>query len=391
VSLLTRALDLLPADHLGRANVLIGLTHASGMVGDFELSREAAQALIQLGSERGDARMQSNGRVQAMWIRLQTDPTATMDEAQEIAQAAISILEEAGDQAGLARAFHLLSQVHHFRSRSEEHLQTLELARAHASRAGDIAHEAEIMAWLGVEYYFGSTPVEHAEPKLEQILAEARAKSLLPLEGITLSFLGGVEGLRGHFDQARETFGRGRAILAEIGLRTWIAGQTQVMGYVEMLAADYAAAEREFRFGYEEYERMGETGVRSLNAAMLAEALYEQGRDDESERYVQLSRDLAADDDVASQVAWRAVKARLLARRDEVEDAERMARQAVGYEGGDTVLTADIWSGLGEVLALAGKEEEAKEAFAHAVQLHEHKGNIAGAARTRDLAARLGV
>jgi class 3 adenylate cyclase/tetratricopeptide (TPR) repeat protein len=393
VSLFTRALDLLPADHPDRADVLIGLTQAAGDAGDFQRSREAAQALIQLGSERGDASLESKGRVQAMWNRLSTDPTATVDEAQEVAQAAISILEEAGDEAGLARAFHLLSHVHHFRSRSEEHIQTLELARAHASRAGDIAHEAEIMGWLGVEYYFGSAPVEQAEPKLEEILAEARAKSLLPLEGITLSFLGGVEGVRGHFEQARETFGRGHAILAEIGLRTWIAGLTQVIGYIELLAADYVAAEREFRFGYEEYERMGETGVRSLNAAMLAEALYEQGRDDESERYVQLCRDIAADDDHASQVAWRAVKARLLARRDELEDAERIARQAVAVvnEGGETILTPDTWSSLGEVLALAGKEAEAKEAFMHAVERHQHKGNIAGTARTQDLAARLGL
>jgi class 3 adenylate cyclase/tetratricopeptide (TPR) repeat protein len=393
VNLFTRALDLLAVDHPERTDVLIGLTHAAGAAGDFERSREAAQALIQLGGERGDARLESNGRVQAMWIRLETDPSATIDEAQEIAQAAISILEEAGDEAGLARAFQLLSQVHHFRSRSEEHIQTLELARAHARRAGDIAHEAEIMAWLGVEYYFGSTPVEQAEPKLEQILAEARANALLPLEGITLSFLGGVEGLRGHFEQARETFGRGRAILAEIGLRTWIAGQTQVIGYVELLAADYAAAEREFRFGYDEYERMGETGVRSLNAALLAEALYEQGRDDESERYAQLCQDLAAADDHASQVAWRTVKARLLARRDQVEDAERTARQAVAvvHEGGESILTPGTWSGLGEVLARAGKDEEAKEAFTHAVELHEQKGNIAGTAWTRDRAARLGL
>jgi hypothetical protein len=69
----------------------------------------------------------------------------------------------------------------------------------------------------------------------------------------------------------------------------------------------------------------------------------------------------------------------------------RMARQAVGHEGGETILTAGTWSGLGEVLALAGKEVEAKEAFTHAVELHEQKGNIAGAARTRDRAAGPGV
>jgi len=326
-----------------------------------------------------------------MWIRLGTDPAVTMDEVEEIAQAAIPILEEARDEAGLARAFQLLSHVHHFFSRSEKHVEALELALEHARCGGDTAHEAEIMAWLAVAYFFGSTPVGQVQPRLEQILAEARTKSLLSLEGIVLGFLGGVEGLRGSFEEARDVFHQGRAIMTEIGLRSWIAGETQIIGYVEMLAADYAAAERELRFGYEEYERMGETGVRSMNAAMLAEALCEQGRDDEAERYVQLCRENAAADDLASQVGWRTVAARLLARRGELGDAERTAREAVALESGDSLMSPATWSSLGEVLAVAGEKEAAEEAFAHAVQLHEQKGNTAGAARTRELAARQGL
>jgi len=393
VNLLARALDLLPAEHPERADLLIGLAHAAHDAGEFRRSSDAAHALIQHGREHGDARLEWRGRVQAMWIRIATDPTATTDEVEEVAQAAIPILDEAGDEAGLARAFHLLSHVHHFRSQSEEHIEALELALEHARRAEDSLHEAELMAWIAVEYFFGPTPVEQMQPRLEQILAEARAKSLLSLEGIVLGFLGGVEGMCGRFEEAREIFHQGRAILTEIGLRAWIAGETQILGYIEMLAADYAAAEREFRFGYEEYERMGETGVRSTSAAMLADALYEQSRDDEAEQFVQLCRDNAAAEDYASQVGWRTVTARLLARRGELEDAERTAREAaaLAHEGAEGIFTPVAWSSLGEVLAVAGKKEEAEQAFAHALRLHEHKGNTAGAARTRELAARLGL
>jgi predicted ATPase/class 3 adenylate cyclase len=393
VSLLSRALDLLATDHPERGDLLIGLAHAALDAGEYRRSSEAAQELIRLGREHGDARLEWRGRAQATWIRMNTDPTLTMDEVREVVQAAISVFEEAGDEAGLARAYHLLSQVHHMRSRTEEHIEALELALEHARRAGETAYEAAILIWLAVEYFFGSTPVEEMQPKLEQILAEARAKSLFPLEGITLSFLGGAEGLRGRFEEAREIFHQGRAILTEIGLRAWIAGQTQVIGYVEMLATDYAAAEREYRFGYEEFERMGETGVRSTNAAMLAEALYVQGRDDEAEQYVQICQETAAADDYASQIGWRIVSARLLARRGELEDAERTAREAVRLadEAANGIFGPDAWSSLGEVLALGGNKEEAAEAVARAVQLHEQKGNTAGAAQTRQQAARLGL
>jgi class 3 adenylate cyclase/tetratricopeptide (TPR) repeat protein len=393
VNLLARAVDLLPADHRERAELLVDLAHAAYDAGEYRRSSEAAQELIRFGRDHRDARLEWRGRVHAMWIRIATDPTATTDEVEETARAAIPILEEAGDHAGLARAFHLLSHVHHFRSRSAEHIEALELALEHARRAGDTFHEAELIAWLAIEYFFGSTPVEQAQPRLEQSLAEARAKSLRSLEGIVLAFLGGVEGMRGRFDEARRVFGKSRAILAEMGLRTWLAGLTQTSGYVEMLAGNHVAAEQEFRLGYEEYERMGETGVRSTSAAMLAEALYEQGRDEEAEQYVQICRDTAAADDQASQIGWRTVSARLLARRGELEDGEGTAREAVGlaHEGGNGVFGPDAWSCLGEVLALAGDKEEAAEAFAHAVELHELKGNVAGAARTRELAGRLGL
>jgi tetratricopeptide (TPR) repeat protein len=274
-----------------------------------------------------------------------------------------------------------------------EYMTALERARNHAQAAGESAQEAEIMGWLAANYFFGPTHVDLAQARLDEILVEARAKSLLSYEAVTVRFLGGIEGLRGRFDEARERFRQGHAILAEIGASTWIAGQTQVTGYIELLAGDPAAAEREFRFGYDEYERMGATGVRSTNAAVLAAALYEQGRDDESGQYVQVCRDTAAAEDYISQVLWRAVEARLLARRGQLDESEQLAREAVGLlpEGQAGVWHPEAWSCLGETLALAGKRDEAVAALSKALQLHEQKGNIAGTATTRNLCTRLGL
>jgi len=393
VGLFARAIELLPAADPERAELVIDLADAAFDAGDYRRSGEAAEELIRIGGAQGDAQLEWRGRVQALAIRMFTDPNVTMDEAKATAEAALPVLEQAGDEAGLARAFRLLGYVHHGNSREEEHLNALEQALEHARNAGDTAHEAEIMGWLGVAHVFGPTPVDQAEAQLEQILDEARAKSLLSVEGIVLRFLGGLEAMRGRFDEARELFERGRAILADIGLRSWLAGQTHLTGYAEFLAGDYEAAEREFRFGYDEYERMGETGIRSTSAAMLAEALYEQGRDDEAERYVDICRETAAAGDNTSQVGWRVTAARLLARRGDLRESERLAQEAVALvapvEGMAAVSDPRAWSALGETLALAGKREEAARAFQRAIRLYERKGNHPGMGRTSELRARL--
>jgi class 3 adenylate cyclase/tetratricopeptide (TPR) repeat protein len=390
-SLLARAIELLPVHE--RGELLVGLGRAAYEAGEYRRSSEAAEELIRLAAEQGDARLECRGRVQLVWTRCATDPAVTTEEMFAAAETAIPVLEQAGDEAGLARAYELVAQAHHVRSEPDAQVEMLEQALAHARRAGARASESAIMAWLAVAYYFGRTPVDQVLPRLEQILAEARSKSLLLLEGVVLTFLGGVQGLRGHFAEARDLVRQGRALLSEIGARVWIAGQTQITGHIELLAGDYLAAERELRFGYEEYDQMGETGVRSTSAAMLANALYEQGRDEEAERYLQVCRDTAAAEDYVSQIAWRAVAARVLARRGELDESERTAREAVELikEGAELLWDPYAWSSLGETLALAGRREDAEGAFGKALDMHRQKGNTAGAAQTEDLAARVGI
>jgi class 3 adenylate cyclase/tetratricopeptide (TPR) repeat protein len=390
ISLLARAIELLPADDAERGEVLIAFGFAAYDAGEYGRMAEVAEELTGLGQERRDARLEWRGRLLTLWNRSATDPEFSTEEMLAAAEAALPVLEAAADEAGLARAHQLLGTVHHFHSRAEEHVDALERALGYARKAGDTAHEADLMGWLAVAYFFGPAPVDQVEPRLEQILSTAREKGMLGLEGISLTFLGGVEGVRGRFDEARDLFGRGRALLTEIGLWSWVAGQTQITGYVEFLAGDYSAAEREFRFGYDEYERMGETGVRSLNAALLAQALYELGRDEEAEECVQASRDASAADDYTSQVAWRAAAARLLARRGDLKEGERLAREALRFAPERPSLMDEFaWVSLGEALALRGERREAEDAFAQAVRLQQRKGSTAGVARTRALAATL--
>jgi ATP/maltotriose-dependent transcriptional regulator MalT len=87
-------------------------------------------------------------------------------------------------------------------------------------------------------------------------------------------------------------------------------------------------------------------------------------------------------EDVDAHVGWRRVRAKLLARRGDVEAAERLAREATTSAARTDFLDlrARAVADLAEVLRLAGRSEESAAAVREAFRLYEQKGNIAAAA-----------
>ena len=81
---------------------------------------------------------------------------------------------------------------------------------------------------------------------------------------------------RGEFDEAKETEEQQPTdILDELGLGL-LGGGSMLGSYVEVLAGDLAAAERELRGSYSQLEQLGERAFLSTIAAMLARVLCEQ-------------------------------------------------------------------------------------------------------------------
>ena len=86
---------------------------------------------------------------------------------------------------------------------------------------------------------------------------------------------------------------------------------------------------------------------------------------------------------------WRQVKAKVLARRGEHAEAERLAREAVAIGDETDMLDAqgDAYADLAEVLLLAGKPDEAAGALEQALERYERKGNLVSAERARTRSA----
>ena len=168
---------------------------------------------------------------------------------------------------------------------------------------------------------------------------------------------------------------------------------TQDGGEVELAAGDPIAAEQELREGYAVLAELAETGFRSTNAALLAEALFVQGRLDEAADAADDALELTQEDDFVTLGVARAVQARIAAARGEFDAAKALARQAVAFQDRTDYVhhRADALVSLAHVCEAAGDSAEAVEAAQKALRLYEQKGAVVGAARARTVLERLGA
>jgi hypothetical protein len=147
-------------------------------------------------------------------------------------------------------------------------------------------------------------------------------------------------------------------------------------GHVELLAGSPKSAEALFREVWDRYGQIGERGFRSTIGTMLADALVQLERDGEADAVLAELETFVAPNDFDPQVRLRSLRAAILARRSELEDAERLARDAVEIVGRTDYLKAagDANMALASVLDAAHRSNEAKEVWRSALDLYERKG-----------------
>jgi tetratricopeptide (TPR) repeat protein len=256
------------------------------------------------------------------------------------------------------------------------------MAAAHARSHGDEDERSEILNWVATSIFFGPTPVAEGIRRCEEIRAEVSGN--LGSEAWTLRSLAGLHAMDGRFELARELLKASSAIFEELG-QSLNSSVSHVDGIVEILAGDPAAAERHLLAGYRALDEMGDRAFVSTTAAYLAQAVYAQGRYEEAERFTRTSEELADRGDLVSQIIWRSVRARVLARKGRLEGANELAREAVSMSRlTDFVNTrADALIDLAETCQSAGHADEAKAAATEGLALYEQKGNTVAVRKTR--------
>ena len=130
----------------------------------------------------------------------------------------------------------------------------------------------------------------------------------------------------------------------------------------------------------EGFNELGSRVGAARATALLARALLELDRLDEA---ASLADPAVGGDDLKATIGLLGVRAEVLARRNDVVEAERLARRAVEIASGTDALLdhADARLALSRVLAAAGRAHEAAAEAARARDLYEAKGSLVGVRR----------
>jgi len=160
----------------------------------------------------------------------------------------------------------------------------------------------------------------------------------------------------------------------------------QFAGIVELVADDCASAEPHLRRAYNGFRRMGLDADTAETAAMLARACLALDRAGEADELCTESERLAGHALKAS-IAWRTVRAQLLARSGAHDAARHVAEEAVALAGRTDLLVdhGDACLSLATVLSAAGDAAGARAAAERATELYELKGAAALAEKARSI------
>jgi class 3 adenylate cyclase/tetratricopeptide (TPR) repeat protein len=383
-NLLERAIALLEPGGRARVQLLTDLGEVLVLSVETDRAGRVLDEALAAADRIGDRGLAAHATLGKLELRLDS-PDRGPDRYRTDVRKVLELLEGLGDEEGQSRAWRLLGLDSYLRcqiGRSEDEFQR---AVEHARAAGDQRIEAGNLYALVQAAFWGPTPVAEGIRRCQAIRAQAEGSYRVEMSA--LHTLAALHAMAGEFGRARELGDAAVQIAGELGPSRFAALCSQFLGQVELLAGDPAAAVRWLRWGAGILARMGERGLRSEITANLARALAAQGLDDEALEQASLSGELAVRDDLYAQVERRGPLATVLARRGRLDEAERLAAEAVELAAGSDMLgmQAGALLDLARVRRLAGRNGDAAELARQALGLAERKGHRVAAAQARDL------
>jgi len=350
----------------------LALATTYGSRSNERMSAEIAEAAAERAREADDAAGEAVARVVAAHSRCLIAARPDFDELEALARNAIRLLESSKDHAGLVHAWMAIATLGMLRGRSDERMQAIVQALRHSDLAGQPRSH---LFGLDSTLVHDPTPADEALRTLEELLPESPAPGVLMQRARLLAILGRFseawEVARAEGERLREVTGDDRAEL--------------IYADIAALEGDHERAAEFLRRRCAAFEEKGLWIYLSTYLPLLGRSLCELGRYDEAEPLARRGRELGDEQDTATQVLWREVQARVLAHHGEHAEAERLAREAVAITEGTDILSGqgEALAELAEVLASAGRTEEAVDAFERALERYGRKKNLAMVAQVR--------
>jgi tetratricopeptide (TPR) repeat protein len=292
-------------------------------------------------------------------------------------------LEALGDEEGLAEVLFLLGM--HLSWTDTDSTEELERAAEIAHKVGNLRLEAACIGWLCIDAFWYDASVE------EGLAISARLLDRPGVGGETHRLLvvaGNLKRMAGREEEGQADIDEGTSRLRELGRLVDANAFTMATACVSLLAGRSADAEEVIMPAHTALKAYGEVGYLSTVSGVAAIALAGQGRYDEAEPFADEAREIGAEDDISTQVYWRAAKARVLAGRGDPDAARVLAEECLSFLDPRRVLDRVIvLVDLAELHGAAGRDDEARRLIEQALVLREQKGIILGDDWLRDLLA----
>jgi tetratricopeptide (TPR) repeat protein len=252
--LLERAASLFPLADAARLNLLPRLGAALFQAGRLAEAERVLLEAIARAEAVSDQRVASHARVERQLVRLMAESSRGMGDARRVADAALSVLEEHGDDFGRCRAWCLRAWIEWTQCSSARADEAWRRAAVYARRTGQDHELFQILCWRASSVLFGPTPVGQAIRRCLDI--RRRVRNSPAATAVTSHQLAALHAMKGEFKAARALVREGNEILDDLGRMNSAVSHPEA--WVELLAGHPEAAEERLRLGYGRLEEMGE-------------------------------------------------------------------------------------------------------------------------------------
>ena len=381
--LFRRSLALLPEDDPDAVAMLPDFGRVLYTSGELD----EAERVLTYATEHGSPDVAATAFFLWAFMRGHARGVSLIDLEQEVRDALRAYEADGGsDDSVLAAGYHTLANVLFWNGRLDEQLRMSERALVHAQRAGHPVFEEWSRAQIGAGMHYGSTPWTEFEAFAHAGRAEDERKGRLTAVDWNIP-LAVAASNQGRFDEARRLFAEQAASAIERGMVFEHLTHAQHPGVLELLAGDYEAAETILRVSWDGLGDRGEQGFRSTIGTLLAEALVRGGRVDEALAIAEESERIGSDDDWVTVAQAELVRGMVASARGDHVRAVQLGRAAVdrACRTEDVMVPMHVWLGYAELLAAAGRDDEAREALGETLRLAELKGSTVSEDRARAL------
>jgi tetratricopeptide (TPR) repeat protein len=380
-ALLARGAELLPEDTAARIDLELLEVRNLFDSGEFDRARLLLERASGAAEARDDRRLQALVRLESLILGTLVGGADSVFGPSALEEP-VATLEQLGDEVGLAKALAYLGRIRFYTGdcagAGEAYGRAIELARRHGLRRD----ERDWWEWAAAAKFYGPAPVGEALAYVDELLVADMRSGITPPDAHLIK--AALLAMQGELEAARALVEQAAPVAREFGIVP--AGMIGMAGgHVELLAGAPEAAAELLRESWDRYGEIGETGFRSTVGTQLAQALVAAGHYAEAEQVLGEVDTFVAPDDFDPQARGRWVRALILAQRGEVEEAERLAREAVEIVDQTDYLEikADAYVALATVLETAGRSEQAQASWRDALGFYQQKGATVVAEQVR--------